>query len=59
MAHCRPLYSADDSSFEQNALFDHANSRRRYGVLAARFMRVAAGRRRMSLLSRFWPRSSA
>lgn len=47
------------ASFEQNVLFDHANTRRRYGVLAARFMRVAAGRRRMSLLSRFWPGSSA
>ena len=47
------------ASFEQSVLFDHADSRRRYGVLAARFMRVAAGKRRMNLLSRFWPNSSA
>ena len=47
------------ASFEQNVLFDHADSRRRYGVLAARFMRVATSGRRMSLRSRFWPGSSA
>lgn len=47
------------ASFEQNVLFDHANSRRRYGVLAARFMRVATGKRRVSLLSKFWPHSGA
>ena len=42
---CEKLGGGAYASAEQNVLFDHADTRQRYGVLSARFMRVAAAPR--------------